>query len=330
MQKIILLLRGHIRNSFKDNKLFNFVKYLSKNYNLKIYIHTWNVFSSSLSWRPIELNNNNITKTDIMIYFSSINDNIISITIDDDNCIKLIGDTNGNIFSTKLPKLAWKRMWYGIFKTIEIIKENESEDSFVINTRFDIFNNSNSFDDNNILLFIESIVNKKITKNEFINDSEKLVGIDNFYMGNIDTMYLLIKEFYSNLDDINNKYIDIHFQEVVVFYENNRLFLNNDEDIYENINLYKIQNQPSIKDESTTKNEPTIKDKSTTKYQQFIQIKPTIKYQPIQPSIQDKPSIQEEPYNKSEILKPTNVLKDSLKKLNHTTTSWGSFGKNKK
>ena len=290
MQKIILLLRGHIRNSFKDNKLFNFVKYLSENYNLKIYIHTWNVFSSSLSWRPIEpnTNNNNITKTDIMIYFSSMNDNIISITIDDDNRIKLIGDTNGNIFSTKLPKLAWKRMWYGIFKTIEIIKENESEDSFVINTRFDIFNNSNSFDYNNILLFIENTINKKITKNEFINNSEKLVGIDNFYIGNTNTMYLLIKEFYSNLDEINNKYFDIHFQEVVVFYENNRLFLNNEEDIYENINLYKIQKQP------------------TRQYQS---------------------SIQHEPSNKPLILKTTNVLKDSFKKINHTTTNWGSFGK---
>jgi hypothetical protein len=194
MQKIILLLRGHIRNSFKDTKLFNFVKYLSENYNLKIYIHTWNVFSSSLSWRPIEpnTNNNNITKTDIMIYFSSMNDNIISITIDDDNRIKLIGDTNGNIFSTKLPKLAWKRMWYGIFKTIEIIKENESEDSFVINTRFDIFNNSNSFDYNNILLFIENTIKKKLTKNEFMNNSEKLIGIDNFFIGNTNTMYLLI------------------------------------------------------------------------------------------------------------------------------------------
>jgi len=243
MHNIILLLRGHIRNSFKDNNLLNFVKKLQENYNLKIYIHTWNIYSSNISWRPIKQNNNTVTKNDIMIYFYCVNKNIISLTIDDDKHIELIGDTNGNLFSTKLPKIAWKRMWYGIFTTIEKIKQNESEDILIINTRFDIFNNSNSFEYNEIYSFLESAINKKLTKNEFVKDSTKLIGVDNFYIGNINNMYLLANEFYNNLDELNNKYVDIFFQEVVVFYENNRLFLNNEKDIYENIELYKKPKQ---------------------------------------------------------------------------------------
>ena len=49
---MIILLRGHIRNAFTNKNLYTFIKNISDN-NTKIYIHTWNIISSNLSWRPI-------------------------------------------------------------------------------------------------------------------------------------------------------------------------------------------------------------------------------------------------------------------------------------
>ena len=56
-KNIILIIRGHIRTSFDNENLYTLVKNISKNYNLSIYIHTWNKVSNSISWRKIEENN---------------------------------------------------------------------------------------------------------------------------------------------------------------------------------------------------------------------------------------------------------------------------------
>ena len=156
MGDVILLLRGHVRDSFKDAELFNFVKKLCDLYTVTIYIHTWNRYSSDDAF---------IIKSNITDYFSGIKGVIISIEIEDDISILLVGDERGNLFSTRIPKIEWKRMWYGIHKTALKIK-NDSElygsinipplhsgisgrssldTSLVINMRFDLFNNYNMY-----------------------------------------------------------------------------------------------------------------------------------------------------------------------------------------
>ena len=49
-------------------------------------------------------------------------------------------------------------------------------------------------------------------------------GIDNFYIGSINTMYLLIEHFYSNLDAIIPNYPNNRCQESLVFLENEIIF----------------------------------------------------------------------------------------------------------
>jgi len=223
---VILLLRGHIRGSFEDNKLFNFVSKLSNNYNVKLYIHTWNVYSSNLSWREVNENTNNVTVLDIETYFSGLIDSIQRIVIDDDSNIVLLGDVTGKIYSTRLPKLAWKRMWYGINKIVEIIRAIEDGETLIINTRFDLFDNSNSYKDINVLInLINRNLHKKLEKNVFLTENSlDLIGIDNFFLGNSGTMYRLVNNFHTNLDNLHNYYRKIYYQEVTVFYENNLLF----------------------------------------------------------------------------------------------------------
>jgi len=237
---VVLLLRGHIRESFKDKRLFNLLNELCKRYDVKLYIHTWNKYSSNLSWRRVETNNASVSILDIRTYISGLDCEIRGIEIDDDSKIELNGDITGNIFSTLLPKLAWKRMWYGINKMMEIINNSEDPTTLVVNTRFDLFNNS--FSEHNIDSLLD-LINKNIglslTENKFLRNSNMLLGIDNFYIGLPNIMYRLVNNFHTNLDSINSRYKDIYFQEVTVFYENSVLF-NNDpnEKKFENIGLY--------------------------------------------------------------------------------------------
>lgn len=90
--------------------------------------------------------------------------------------------------------------------------------------RFDVLNNTFSFDDDKILDFIDNQtkLQKPFMKNIFMG---KICGLDNVYIGNINTMYKLIYHFHCELDDILKKYIT-YFQEFLVYYENDILDYN--------------------------------------------------------------------------------------------------------
>lgn len=228
---MILILRGHIRDSFNDNLLEFFVKTLCDKYkDLKIYLHTWNKFSSTVSWRQIEENNNNVTEELIRNYFKNVEKNIVSITIEDDSQISLIGRLEGNVYSSYSPISGWKRMWYGKYKTLEKIQLNESENDVVINTRFDLFIYSCAANYSKLLLFIEDTLNKnEIQKQNVFYLQPQLhgqCGCESFYMGNIKTMHLIASIFHYNLDNLDLMYNTMKNLELSVIDVNNRLFLN--------------------------------------------------------------------------------------------------------
>lgn len=225
---VILLLRGHVRNSFQDDKLLDFMYKMCTLYNVHIHIHTWNVYSSQLSWRDISNNNEAVSEDCILSYFQDIPYKSMKITVEDDARIQLQGDTSGNVFDTLLPKLAWKRMWYGVHKAMQSISTQDVSDSMVvINTRFDLFNNSNSFTSFHPLLnLIHSVIKDTASykTNWFLNDSTNLLGIDNFYVGSVATMNTLVTHFHTNLDHLCDLYPNLKYQEASVYYENMRLF----------------------------------------------------------------------------------------------------------
>ena len=198
---MILILRGHIRSAFDNNQLLNLIKGIRiLDNDLKIYIHTWNIFSSNLSWRPVNQNNTVVTTEIIFDYFNDVKDLIKMIIIDDDTQIKLIGKTVGVMCNTLMPIKGWKNYWYGKYKLIynmyniynmcniynlyniynpkaNIIRKNE----MIINMRFDILNNSNSFNHNLIINFIKNNCTKIFVRNKFLYDYE-FTGCDNIYL----------------------------------------------------------------------------------------------------------------------------------------------------
>ena len=142
--RMIIFIRGHIRNSFNDKGLYNLIKSIIKFHktDIKIYIHTWNIYSSNLSWRKIEKNKRNVNPSIINHYFQDLSSYIKNIIIEDDTKIDIKGKVAGNICSTKCPLLGWKNMWHGIYTGIDYINKNEDLNEYVIHTRFDILSNS--------------------------------------------------------------------------------------------------------------------------------------------------------------------------------------------
>jgi hypothetical protein len=223
---MILIIRGHIRKSFETKQLYNLVKELHSIFpDLKIFIHTWNVFANNISWRNIPINKQNVNDKIIYDYFDDLKHLIINIVIDDDSKINLIGNLHGNINNGPMPIIGWKNYWYGKYKIIDYLYNiNIDENKMIVNCRFDILNNSNNFDKSHIINFIKN--NSKIifTKNIFLFNDEHHNGIDNIYIGNINTLYKLTKKFFYELDDILIKNNDINNQERLVYRINNNLF----------------------------------------------------------------------------------------------------------
>jgi len=223
---MILMLRGHIRESFNSNTLYNFVKELSNLFpDLNIYIHTWNIFANNLSWRKIENNNNIVDDNIIFNYFNDLKHLIKKIIIDDDSKIELIGNLNGNVGLSTMPLKGWKNYWYGKYNIINYIYNTDiDKNEFVINTRFDLFYNSHNFNYLQIINFIKNNNKNLFTENKFLINKYQH-GIDNIYIGNINTIYKLIHKFYYELDNILIEHIDYSLnQEKLVFLLNYKLF----------------------------------------------------------------------------------------------------------
>lgn len=217
---MILIIRGHIRNSFNTKDLYNLIKEIQNAIpDLKIFIHTWNIFSNNISWRSINADNRTVTEEIIYDYFDDLKGLIKHIIIDDDTKIQLIGKLSGKINDGPMPIIGWKNYWYGKHKIIDFIynSQNIDKNEAVINCRFDILSNSVSINKTNIMNFIENNSKIQPTKNLFLFNDEKHCGIDNIYMGNIITMYKLSSIFLNDLDNILSKNNDTIHQEFLVY-----------------------------------------------------------------------------------------------------------------
>ena len=148
---------------------------------------------------------------------------IKKVIIDDEDSITLNGNIHGNICKSLAPTIGWKSYWYGKYKICKYLYENESSKNIVINMRFDVLKNSFSIDCERILNFINNVdISNEINKNIFLYD-EEFRGLDNIYIGNVETMFKLSHIFHHHLDDIIDKYYDVINQEFLVYRINKSL-----------------------------------------------------------------------------------------------------------
>jgi hypothetical protein len=222
---MILVLRGHIRDSFNNDELFILISTIHRLIpNLEIYIHTWAIKQNNISWRPIIKDETPITNETIKHYFKNLTKLIKHIIIEDDKNIKITGNTKGVINKGHMPVLGWKNYWYGKYQIINYIYMSEANhEKLVVNMRFDVLSGRFPLESTKIIKFIE--MQKAIPKetNKFISDTNGY-GIDNIYIGSIRTQYKLIKHFHENLDLIIEKNRSTNEQEFIVFKENAKMF----------------------------------------------------------------------------------------------------------
>lgn len=220
---MILILRGHIRNSFDTPNLKQWVAEVYKLYpDLKVYIHTWNIMANNISWRRISTNSSPVTKQTIYHYFEELAPLIHHVIVEDDSHIPLVGNTVGKINNYIAPIKGWKNYWYGKYQIIDHVHQHISHE-MVINTRFDVMVNPfNPLTHDQLISFIRQHRGTVFTKNKFMYD-EQHAGIDNMYLGTIDTMYKLAHHFHYHLDDILEKH-HLDVQENLVFIMNDELF----------------------------------------------------------------------------------------------------------
>ena len=229
---MILILRGHIRSSFDNMALHDWIEALSQTYPIRIFIHTWNIYQNSLCWRQMHEDLREVTEDTIHAYFGDLRKYIQKIIIDNDSQIVLAGKTEGFVGITRAPLRGWKNYWYGQYAIVKYIVETLGgapgiDNECVINTRFDLFNNSNSAFKNNIQdLIAQSLyLGVSMTRDElvFMHRGTLHMGLDNFFMGRLSIMYSMLVHFNFNLDDIIRRYPREQHQEYLVFFENERL-----------------------------------------------------------------------------------------------------------
>jgi len=220
---IALLIRGHERGAFKNKRLYDFLKKFTSVFDVHIYIHTWNVSAGDVSWKPRNFEKYPITEEIVRTYLDDIVPK--DILIDNENTIELHGSLHGNVAGGPCPAIAWKRMWYGKYRLIEHVNAVPDTYDFVVNTRFDIFENVNNiFTEDDIirrtqqLYDLVHVFNKKVNTIYFMNE-EPCPGIDNIYFGNKKLLYLLSKDFNENLDEIAARYPTNFYTEYIVFFQ---------------------------------------------------------------------------------------------------------------
>jgi hypothetical protein len=210
--ELIINIYGFSHAHLNTIVLYEFLLELSKKIKIKIYIHTWN-----------------ISKNIIEYYFQGLN--VVSIIIDQ-TTEPITDETNSKtIFSSNTSFAYWKLMWTSMYRSMNEIYIKEDDRTIILNTRFDT----------NYAFNIENLTNlrqTKFTKNIFLKDSFDLSGVDNPIIGDKHTLHKLISVFYNNLDNVSMFYSSFTIPEASIYYENNRIFGVNYNNMFENIEKY--------------------------------------------------------------------------------------------
>lgn len=236
--KMILFIRGHVRNSFDNPSLYMLLQMLVSIYDndVKVYIHTMDITQNNLSWKEIPEILDIITETKIYDYFKELSKFIKYIKISKTEDIQLIGNTNYTLTTHPMNQhktplqntnmlLGWKNMWWVINTMLHEMYDNHKikPEELIINTRFDLFTNTNSCNLYSIFDMLERhhFSGTYIKHNNTFITNNVCTGIDNIYIGNIYTMLELSFIFHNKLEEIVKKYSHIHNQEYYVYYVNN-------------------------------------------------------------------------------------------------------------
>jgi hypothetical protein len=208
-----IVIRGHIRNAFETEELYELLKCMADKYDIKIFIHTWDKKQNTLSWRHIEEDSTPVTTELIRSYFKDIFVNVKEIIIESDSDIELHGNVEGKLASSRTSLLGWKRYIFGNYQVIKYVYDiSDNKDEFLLNIRFDLFTNSYVFPLEEIISFIKNNYGIAHRHNKFLREGN-FCGIDNIIVGSTESQYALISKIHFSLDDILEYHQDMKHPE---------------------------------------------------------------------------------------------------------------------
>ena len=206
-RRIALVLRGHIRDAFDNERLRQFLFHIANDHRLcvHLYVQTWTHLEAQrhCSWRPLEdvSLNTDVTVETLRAYIPIP---AYGLRIMRDEDAMLVGGSDGFVGGTS--KLGWKRMWYGIYTIVNDIRNGAFVYDNVLSLRFDFFGDyvtGRHVEDYGRVISGEDLVEWAATTNpttiSFLTDSA-CTGVDNCYMGPITRMFTLCACFHFNLD----------------------------------------------------------------------------------------------------------------------------------
>jgi hypothetical protein len=106
-------------------------------------------------------------------------------------------------------------MWAGKRKLIDTIAASGVEYDKVINTRYDLFTHRLCL--TNELLLMRIFHSSNSLNFKYPTYTRNPIGLDNFYVGKLDTMQNLIHCFDDKLDEIVQRYPTVDIQEKIVY-----------------------------------------------------------------------------------------------------------------
>lgn len=214
---MIIVIRGHIRNVFETEELYELLKYVADRYDIQIFIHTWDIKQNTLSWRYIEDEPVQVTIDIIRSYFKDIFVHVRKIIIESDSDIELHGNVEGKLAASRTSLLGWKRYVFGQHRIIKCVYDSvniHNTSDFLLNIRFDLFTNSYVFPFEEITNFIADNYNAPPRNNTFLREGD-FCGIDNIMIGTVESQYVLISKIHYHLDDILEEHPDLRNPEFV-------------------------------------------------------------------------------------------------------------------
>ena len=204
-KRIALVLRGHIRDAFSNDLLRQFLTQMSTDPRLcvHLYIQTWqkNDASPNCSWRKLDDEPSLEVTSDVLLSYIPISA-YRTMILNEENAV-LVGDVDGMIGGTS--KLGWKRMWYGLFTIMNVIRNGSFVYDSVVSLRFDFFGSyvsGRSLDDFGRVVttdeLVEWVVASETQRISFLTE-HACTGIDNCYIGPADQIFTLCACFHFNL-----------------------------------------------------------------------------------------------------------------------------------
>lgn len=236
-----LIIRGHIRNSFESSDFRGLVRSIvNKVPGIRIYVHSWNVVQSSLSWRGMEEDRTEVTP-EMIVEYLDVGENLRRVVVEDDRNVRVPGRVTGTVASTPCPTKGYKLMFYGMMRGSELVLEDSDPEEMVVQTRFDILSGWAKMSKERILEFMdfrpgegepirflirpgENDRDRKLRLDRWRRHGSEYephwtLGVENTFMATARNMNVFLSHMYSRFDEVEAKYKRANHQEWLPMFE---------------------------------------------------------------------------------------------------------------